>query len=572
MIKSQFISSLLNLIYLIKQLYNLQSTKLKFLILIILFVSVLQFFAEIALAASLQNLLSIWGLLGAHNLSDGYFGGKSQGSILAIFIFLGTMKGILLWITTIVTGTYVISLEIKIKTLLSKIALLNRNISSGEIADLFNDKAVHSASFNGLILNLINRLVISIGLLGYLFYLSPKLTFIAIFSIILLAIPIILLNKKLVVTSNNLSKNISTALETLLSAVKNIVLIHIYGTSVKEHDKIIYNLTQYRNNYIIYFIISGAKSSIPIIFGVWFVAILTITSTITSSLNSFEIVAFFYLFLRFVGTISELSSLSSQITMTYPRARTIIEFLNANLITINTNNKSNSLINSKSVNESDLNSLDFIGIRLNNITFNYKNDFNVLDNLNLNIKPNSILLILGQSGVGKSTLLSIILGLEAPIIGEIFIHDNKNKVLLTKNNKQSYLELMGYVGPDNYIISGTIKSNLLYGIGEKSDGEIYHALKLAKCDFVYKLPGQLYHKLSEQGEGLSAGQKQRLSIARALLRKPKLLILDEATSNLDLVTEDSILKNLQSLKKEVTIIMVSHRKTIKEYADQIFYM
>lgn len=549
--------------HLIHYYYKFQNFKLKIVLFLLIIISFLQFITEIALAASLQSLLSIWGLL-----ENPYSESSIKYSpylILVFFIFIGTLRGLLMWGTTILAGSYAIALEVKIKSKITEFSLLSRNYATGKVADLFNDKALHSASFNGLILNFCNRLIITIGLLLYLFYLSPSLTLIAIISILILSVPIFILNKKLSYTTKLISENISSALNTLLSAVKNVLLIHIYGKSKSEINIIQGFLSSYQSNYLRFFIISGAKSSIPLMFGVWFIAILTISSTITNALKPHEIIAFFYIFLRFVGNISELSNLSSQLIMTYPRALTILDFFK-NSQSVTTNFKSNE------ISSYSFSNLDKININIQNVSFSYPNGYQVFNNLNLKIISNSILLILGESGIGKSTLLSLIIGLEQPSNGKIIISDEHNSFELNYKTKANYIEKLGYVGPDNFIIPGTIRSNLTYGISNKTDQEIFSALKLADCNFVFDLNGQLNHILSEQGEGLSAGQKQRLSIARALLRKPKLLILDEATSNLDIYTEETILKTLTSLKKTMTIVVVSHRKSIKRYADQTFLM
>jgi ABC-type bacteriocin/lantibiotic exporter with double-glycine peptidase domain len=119
------------------------------------------------------------------------------------------------------------------------------------------------------------------------------------------------------------------------------------------------------------------------------------------------------------------------------------------------------------------------------------------------------------------------------------------------------------------IISGTVRDNLLYGnathLIEESDFD--EALKLSGCSFVKNLPGNLSYELTEQGEGLSAGQKQRLALARALLRKPKVLILDEATSNLDAATESALVDTLIELKSYITIVAVTHRDALLKIAD-----
>ena len=139
-----------------------------------------------------------------------------------------------------------------------------------------------------------------------------------------------------------------------------------------------------------------------------------------------------------------------------------------------------------------------------------------------------------------------------------------------KDARQQLLSVTAYVGPDPFMISGTIRDFLMFGQRhEISDAQLFEALEQAHCEFVKNLPDKLEHRIAEQGAGLSAGQKQRLSIARALLRKPRLLLLDEATSNLDNESEHAIIDTVQSLRGSVTIVAVTHREALKAVADTI---
>jgi ATP-binding cassette subfamily B protein AbcA/BmrA len=129
------------------------------------------------------------------------------------------------------------------------------------------------------------------------------------------------------------------------------------------------------------------------------------------------------------------------------------------------------------------------------------------------------------------------------------------------------LDSVGYVGPESFLIEGTVKENLSYGLHQvASDIDIRNVLDHADCGFVHSLPLGLEHRLTEQGEGLSAGQKQRLALARALLRKPKVLVLDEATANLDTETELRLVATLEKIRDGMTIVAVTHREALLRIA------
>ena len=143
------------------------------------------------------------------------------------------------------------------------------------------------------------------------------------------------------------------------------------------------------------------------------------------------------------------------------------------------------------------------------------------------------------------------------------------KLLPLSEIRKSLLPHVGYVGSESFLIAGTILENLTYGLETvPSEKDIQLALEKSGCDFISRLNTGLAHPITEQGQGLSAGQKQRLSFARALLRNPKVLILDEATANLDYETEKNLIKTLTQMKGSTTIIAVTHREALLVLADQ----
>ncbi len=207
-------------------------------------------------------------------------------------------------------------------------------------------------------------------------------------------------------------------------------------------------------------------------------------------------------------------------------------------------------------------------IQFNKVSFAYPNKhFFILKDFSFNIKPGEQIGIIGPSGSGKSTLLMLLLGILKPISGEILISNQIPSLYF------SYLSSkIGYVGPEPFLIRGTIRENLLYGIrDEVSESQIWQALEFASVrPFVESLT--LDYFIAEDQSGLSAGQKQRLCLARAFLNQPQLLVLDEATSNLDEATESDIALTIEKLKSYCTTIIVSHRPGILKSVDKIIDM
>jgi ABC-type multidrug transport system fused ATPase/permease subunit len=211
-----------------------------------------------------------------------------------------------------------------------------------------------------------------------------------------------------------------------------------------------------------------------------------------------------------------------------------------------------------------------VGWRLSGLRFGFPEASGpVFTGFDLAVKPGSFTVLIGPSGCGKSTLIGLLLGVVSPQSGSVEVLDGTSAAALS-TLRPRLLRSVGYVGPESFLIEGTLRDNLLYGLGrEPSSEEILLALRQAECDFVASLPLGLSHQLTEQGQGLSAGQKQRLSLARALLRRPTVLILDEATANLDSATEARLIETLGRFKGRMTIVAATHREALLTLADQV---
>lgn len=205
--------------------------------------------------------------------------------------------------------------------------------------------------------------------------------------------------------------------------------------------------------------------------------------------------------------------------------------------------------------------IEFNSISAENLGFSY-GEKSVLEGFNFKIRKGSLTAITGASGSGKSTLFKLILGLYEPKNGCIKINGNIDATASTRH-------LFAYVPQGNMILSGSIKDNITLCNPDISMNDIITACKAAQIhDYIISLPKGYETVLSERGGGLSEGQVQRLSIARALLANTPVLLLDEATSALDKDTELRVLENIKSLTNK-TVILVTHRKTSIDFCDSI---
>ena len=204
------------------------------------------------------------------------------------------------------------------------------------------------------------------------------------------------------------------------------------------------------------------------------------------------------------------------------------------------------------------------GIRLTNASYHYDDsDENVINQLSFDFKPGSCTAILGETGAGKTTLVRMLLALVAPQSGTVEIYNHRQTLALTPRMRCNFV----YVPQGNTLLSGTIRDNLRLGRLDATDDEMLSALRTACADFVEQLPDGLDTSCTESGGGLSEGQAQRISIARALLRNRSIMFFDEATSALDPDTERQLLQNILATH-EKTIIFITHRLAVVDYCDQ----
>lgn len=210
-------------------------------------------------------------------------------------------------------------------------------------------------------------------------------------------------------------------------------------------------------------------------------------------------------------------------------------------------------------------------IELDNVSLTYPGKkLPAITSINLEIKSGQVASFVGQSGAGKTTLIDVILGVLEPDSGNVKIHGRRPLDVI-----REWPGAIGYVPQDVMVSNGTIKANVCLGypVDGVSDEEVWNALQVAQLyDFVKSLPDQLSTQVGDRGAKLSGGQRQRLGIARAMFTKPKLLVLDEATSSLDGVTEADITDAVNNLKGGVTIIIIAHRLSTVRESDVIHYM
>ena len=204
-----------------------------------------------------------------------------------------------------------------------------------------------------------------------------------------------------------------------------------------------------------------------------------------------------------------------------------------------------------------------------NVNFNYGDGNETICEVDLNAEPGQTIALVGPTGAGKTTLINLLTRFYEYDSGEILIDDVNIKTI----SKESLRSSIGYVTQESFLFNGTVRDNLLIANREASEDQIWEALKIANAyDFVKKLLNGLDTEVGERGVKLSVGEKQRVSIARALLRNPPILLLDEATASVDTETERLIQQALERLMKNRTSFVIAHRLSTVRGADYIYVL
>ena len=409
--------------------------------------------------------------------------------------------------------------------------------------------------FTNTLVNLLRNILTILGVLGIMFYLSWKLTLVLCIYVVVIFVASMIFSTvvhKIFKRERQYLSDLNTYLSENLSGMK---IIQIFNQEIKKEKEF-----NEKNDRLI-----KAKYQVTIAFGIYrpFISLLYILAIATIfgfgyyyKLNVLEITAFYYYLSKFFNPVQNISDQLNHVT----RAMTASERL-FNLLDVKPEVRD----------AEDAVEIDkFEGkIEFENVWFAYEEDNWILKDVSFIVEPKQTCAFVGATGAGKTTILSLIVRNFEIQKGRILI----DGIDIKKIRIQSLRKAIGQMLQDVFLFSGSIKSNITLHDDSFTDEEV-----MAVCDyvnatsFIDKLPNKLEEQVIEKGENFSVGQRQLLSFARTVLHKPQILILDEATANIDTETEVLIQESLQKIKNIGTMLIVAHRLSTIQHSDKIIVL
>ncbi len=431
---------------------------------------------------------------------------------------------------------------------------------TGELMSRVTNDSANIRAFlvNGIPTLLVNTLtMVGVGII--LFTIDWKLAAVSLLPVPVLLVGTTLFAKKIHGIYHTIWRTWARMSSVLADTIPGVLVVKAFAQEDKEVSKFKSTNNDLRkadmNSFklrSIFFPLIGLLMYLGSVFVYWRGGFLVAEGTLSPG----KLVIFVSLLWRFYTPVQSLSTITDQIEMAATAAERIFEILDSRPEIRDSEN---------SVKLGDIKG----HIVMRNVSFSYRPEKKVLKDINLEIKPGQVVGLAGSSGSGKSTLAKMICRFYDPDEGTVEV----DGVDLRKVNQRSFRERIGVVLQEPFLFHGSVAENIAYGKPHASREEIMEAARAANAhQFILRLPEGYDTEVGERGARLSGGEKQRISIARAIINKPSIIILDEATSSVDTVTEKMIQEALERLIEGRTTIAIAHRLSTLSNADKLVIM
>ncbi|MEK5240143.1 ABC transporter ATP-binding protein [Paenibacillus sp. FSL L8-0470] len=521
----------------------------------------------LALAVGLSMISTLVGLvipMFTKNLVDGFslasISKLQIAGIAGAFVAQTIAGGVSIYLLNYVGQKIVAGLRDRLwrKFLVLPVAYYNDNRTGESVSRMTNDTGILKTLISEHLASLFTGVISIVGSISVLLYLNWKMTLVLFTVLPLSALILVPLGRQMYKISKGTQDETASFTATLSGVLSEIRLVKSSGAEQREYEA---GRTGIMN--LLSFGIREGKISAMISPLVSFVFMMLLVVIIgyggmqvsSGALTAGELVAFILYLIQIVMPLTQLTQFFTQVQKAKGASERIIETLAAEEEIYEGSEEADGLQGP---------------IAIEDLSFGYKTGEQVLDKVSFSMLPGQVTAIVGPSGGGKTTLFSMLERFYEPQHGVIKAGGKP----LSAFSLRSWRKLIGYVSQESPLLSGTIADNLGYGLDRKiSEEEMRRAAAMAYADgFIRELPDGYQTDVGERGVKLSGGQRQRIAIARALLRDPKILMLDEATSSLDSQSEAVVQSALSNLMQGRTTIVIAHRLATVVNADQIIFI
>jgi ABC-type multidrug transport system fused ATPase/permease subunit len=531
-------------------------------------------FVELGIAGFLQLFMSSIGILGPNVQVVSWLGGHrlSPSTMAVSLLTIAAVRGLSQFLLGYSAAAAQETTTMRLRRLAVWEMLLHPSrafVSAASITTRLSEHFVKASIFAYYVANLLTTTVQVVALFTLMSVSAIRETAVATAGLLVLGVAIMKLNR----ASGRRAAQVPVEMEILTRGIqrvaRNFFLVRAVRTERLEHERLAGAIDRYAREAAAAGQISAVASALtPFVGTVLILAIVIVSQTVFHT-PGIRLVSFLYLFMRFVQGLGNGVFQLTQCNQYLPQFTESVRFVERF--------DDRQMAAAMGAGELTAASVPVLGsegalrvpppaVSAQELSFCYAGDERpVLRSLSFEVKAGAQFAVVGPSGSGKSTLLALVLGLASP---------TKGTLTLDGHDPDAYFNVpgarVGYVGADPFLLAGSVRENLSYGATHELDDEaLWSALDAARVrEAISALPKGLDHPIGEDGSGLSAGQKQRLCLARALLMRPSILVLDEVSANLDEATEAQLAETLRGLRGSVTVFLVSHRPGILVHADE----